>query len=450
MQHILRTANLSFDKGVLAEILAPIMGKGLIPADYATWATRRRALVPGFHGAWLSHMVGLFAHCTAPLVAQLEGLSASGGVINMEDAFCSLSLDIIGLSVFNYSFGSVTQQSPVIKAVYNVLREAEHRSTFYFPYWNIPFNELVVPRQAAFKADMAVISDTLAELIKRAQATASVADIAELEARDYANVKDPSLLRFLVDMRGESTTNVQLRDDLMTMLIAGHETTAAVLTWALFRLAQEPAYLAKVRAEIDAVLPAGEAPDYAALRRLTRVRLCVAESLRLYPEPPIMIRRALEKVELPRGGAAAAVTLAPGADVFISLYNLHRDPALWGADAEEWNPDRFLAARDGAGVEGWAGMTAYEPELGPQSPLYPNEVLTDFAFLPFGGGARKCIGDQFAVLEATVVLAMVLQRFDFAFEGRPEDVGMVTGATIHTANGLRMRVAKRAGWAPAQ
>ena len=449
-QHILRTANLSFDKGVLAEILAPIMGKGLIPADYATWSTRRRALVPGFHSAWLSHMVGLFSHCTQPLVAQLGELCVSGEVINMEDAFCSLSLDIIGLSVFNYSFGSVTRQSPVIKAVYNVLREAEHRSTFYFPYWNIPFNELVVPRQKAFQADLKVINDTLNALIKQAQATQSVTDLAELEARDYANVKDPSLLRFLVDMRGESTTNVQLRDDLMTMLIAGHETTAAVLTWALFRLAQEPGYLAKVRAEIDAVLPRGEAPDYAALRRLTRVRLCVAESLRLYPEPPILIRRALEKVPLPRGGASAAVTLPKGADVFISLYNLHRSPALWD-DPDAWNPDRFLSAKsaEGAGVEGWEGMTAYAPELGPTSPLYPNEVATDFAFLPFGGGARKCIGDQFAVLEATVVLAQVLQRYDFAFEGAPQDVGMVTGATIHTANGLRMRVSKRPGWAPA-
>ncbi len=445
----MRTANLSFDKGVLAEILAPIMGKGLIPADYETWKTRRRALVPGFHSAWLSHMVGLFSHCTTPLLTQLEGLSASGGVINMEDAFCSLSLDIIGLSVFNYSFGSVTTQSPVIKAVYNVLREAEHRSTFYFPYWNIPFNELVVPRQAAFRADLKVINDTLDSLIQLAQQTQSVTDLAELEARDYAKVKDPSLLRFLVDMRGESTTNAQLRDDLMTMLVAGHETTAAVLTWALFRLAQEPGYLAKVRAEIDEVLPGGGEPDYGALRRLTRVRLCVAESLRLYPEPPILIRRALEAVPLPRGGAAAAVTLPKGADVFISLYNLHRSPALWD-DPDAWNPDRFLAARaPSADVAGWEGMAAYDPDLGPQSPLYPNEVATDFAFLPFGGGARKCIGDQFAVLEATVVLARVLQRFDFAFEGSPEDVGMVTGATIHTATGLRMRVSKRPGWAPA-
>ncbi len=445
---MLKTANLSFDKGVLAEILAPIMGKGLIPADYETWKTRRRALVPGFHSAWLSHMVGLFSHCCTPLIAKLEAAADAGAVVDMEALFCSVSLDIIGLSVFNYDFGSVTSESPIIKAVYNTLREAEHRSTFYVPYWNIPGADLVVPRQIAFKRDMAVISETLQQLITRAQQTASVSDLAELEARDYANVRDPSLLRFLVDLRGETTTNVQLRDDLMTMLIAGHETTAAVLTWALFELAQDPGYLAKVRAEIDDVLPAGKQPAYEDLRRLTRTRLCVAESLRLYPEPPLLIRRALEQVKLPQGGAAAAVTLPKGADVFISLYNIHRSPELWGDSADAWDPDRFTrptAPRDA--VPGWAGMEAYEANAdSPMAPLYPTETSTAFAFMPFGGGARKCVGDQFATMEATVVLARVLQRFDFAFEGSPKDVGMVTGATIHTANGLRMRVTRRPGW----
>lgn len=83
-----------------------------------------------------------------------------------------------------------------------------------------------------------------------------------------------------------------------------------------------------------------------------------------------------------------------------------------------------------------------------QSPLYPNEVTSDFSYVPFGGGSRKCVGDQFAVLESSVVLAMVLQRYDFEFAIPPETVGMTTGATIHTANGLKMRVKPRAGWTP--
>lgn len=89
----------------------------------------------------------------------------------------------------------------------------------------------------------------------------------------------------------------------------------------------------------------------------------------------------------------------------------------------------------------WEG---YRPEL-VGSNLYPNEVASDFAFIPFGGGARKCIGDQFAFLEASVAFAMLLRRFTFRLNGAPEDVGMATGATIHTANGLVMRVTERTG-----
>ena len=126
-------------KGMLSEILEPIMGKGLIPADPATWKVRRRAIVPGFHKRWLNRMVGLFADCGDRLVADLEQKAATGTVVDMEERFCSVTLDIIGRSVFNYDFGSTTTESPVVKAVYRVLREAEHRSSSFIPYWNLPY-----------------------------------------------------------------------------------------------------------------------------------------------------------------------------------------------------------------------------------------------------------------------------------------------------------------------
>lgn len=172
----------------------------------------------------------------------------------METAFLNLGLDIIGLGVFNYEFGSITRESPVIKAVYGVLKEAEHRSTFYIPYWNLPLAAQLVPRQRRFRADLAVINDCLNDLIRQARDTAQQEDMEALQARDYAQVKDPSLLRFLVDLRGADLTAQQLRDDLMTMLIAGHETTAAVLTWALYAVATQPRVEAAVLAEIDDVL----------------------------------------------------------------------------------------------------------------------------------------------------------------------------------------------------
>lgn len=146
--------------------------------------------------------MGLFGFCNEPLVASLDKIAAGTGQVEMEEKFCSVALDIIGLSVFNYRFGSVTTESPVIKAVYSALVEAEHRSMTPAPYWNIPFANQLVPRLRKFNSDLKILNDVLDDLISRAKRNRSVADIEELEQRNYAEVDDPSMLRFLVDMRG--------------------------------------------------------------------------------------------------------------------------------------------------------------------------------------------------------------------------------------------------------
>ena len=243
------------------------------------------------------------------------------------------------------------------------------------------------------------------------------------------------------------------RDDLMTMLIAGHETTAAVLTWALFELTKNPEVMAKVHAEIDHVI-GDRTPTYEDIKEMQYLRLVVAETLRMYPEPPLLIRRCRTENELPRGGGRDA-TVIRGMDIFLSLYNLHRDGKLW-PEPDVFQPERWLTKYVNPEVQGWAG---YDPEKWINTMLYPNEVSSDFAYLPFGGGPRKCVGDEFATLEATVTLAMVLRRFDFDFDTsklaettvgimeHPQDldhpVGMRTGATIHTRKGLHMVIRKR-------
>jgi cytochrome P450 len=204
------------------------------------------------------------------------------------------------------------------------------------------------------------------------------------------------------------------------MLIAGHETTAAVLTWTLFELYQHPNILKEIRNEMDAVLN-GRSVTYEDMVNLPFVRMCLAETLRMYPEPPLLIRRALDDDVLPQGGAAGKTFIPKGADVFISTWNIHRSSDYW-EEPEMYNPYRFMTTFSNPNISEWNG---FKP--GSKSQLYPNEVNSDFAFLPFGGGSRKCVGDQFAMMEATATLAAILQKFDFHLCSKPEEVGMKTG-----------------------
>ncbi|KAL3916305.1 MAG: hypothetical protein SGILL_005238 [Bacillariaceae sp.] len=449
-RHMLRDANKNYDKGVLAEILKPIMGKGLIPADPETWRIRRPQIVPAFHKKWLEYMVGLFGYCNKPLIDSLNQLADTTGKAEMEEKFCSVALDIIGLSVFNYNFGSVTKESPVVKAVYSALVEAEHRSMTPAPYWDLPLANELVPRLRKFNSDLKLLNDVLDDLIAGAKNTRSEEDIEQLEQRNYAEAKDPSMLRFLVDMRGADIDNKQLRDDLMTMLVAGHETTAAVLTWALFELTKNPEIKSKILEEIDRVVGDRE-PNFEDIKEMKYVRLVIAETLRMYPQPPLLIRRCRTEDNIPAGGGREA-TVIRGMDIFLPLYNIHRDERFW-PKADTFDPERFTRPYKNPDIPEWNG---FDPEKW-KGKLYPNEIAADFAYLPFGGGARKCVGDEFAVMEAAVTLAMVLRRFDFEFDSskftdvdimdHPKDlnhpVGMRTGATIHTRKGLNMLIKRR-------
>jgi len=440
-RHILRDSSPEqYCKGMLAEILEPIMGDGLIPADPKIWKVRRRAVVPGFHKKWLNNMINLFGDCGDRFVNDLDSRSVARTPVDMEERFCSVTLDIIGKAVFNYDFGSVTKESPIVKAVYRVLREAEHRSSSFIPYWNLPYAEKWMGGQVEFRKDMGMLDDILSKLINQAVETRQEASVEELEEREVGD--DPSLLRFLADMRGEDLTSKVLRDDLMTMLIAGHETTAAMLTWTLFGLASsDPGLTKEIQAEIRSVMGNKSRPDYDDIVKMKKMRLALIEALRLYPEPPVLIRRARMEDTLPAGGSglSGGVKVLRGTDIFISTWNLHRAPEYWEAP-EKYDPTRWERPFKNPGIKGWEG---YNPDKMSSFNLYPNEVASDYAFLPFGAGKRKCIGDQFALLEASVTLSMIMNKFDFTLVGTPEDVGMKTGATIHTMNGLNMMVTPR-------
>ena len=183
-RHILRENVDGYDKGALALVLEDIMGKGLIPADPETWAKRRRAIAPGFHKLYLERMVDEFGQANANLIPQLVEAARSGKTLDMEERFGSLALDVIGKAVFNYDFGSVQEESPVVKAAIRTLGEVEHRALTPAPYWKIPGAKEVIPRLVEFEKDMDLLNSVLYKLIDQCLESRDPLELDALQVRE--------------------------------------------------------------------------------------------------------------------------------------------------------------------------------------------------------------------------------------------------------------------------
>ncbi|XP_057779281.1 carotene epsilon-monooxygenase, chloroplastic [Salvia miltiorrhiza] len=410
-KHVLRNYGTIYSKGLVAEVSEFLFGSGFAIAEGSLWTVRRRAVVPSLHKKYLSIIVErVFCRCAEQLVERLKPNLLNGSAVNMEEKFSQLTLDVIGLALFNFEFDSLTTNSPVIDAVYTALKEAELRSTDLLPYWKINALCKVIPRQIKAEKAVSIIRQTVEELIAKCREIVE-AEGERINEEEYVNATDPSILRFLLASR-EEVSSTQLRDDLLSMLVAGHETTGSVLTWTAYLLSKDPSSLAKAQDEVDRVLQ-GQLPTYEDIKNLKFLTRCINESMRLYPHPPVLLRRAQVDDLLPGN-----YKVSPGQDIMISVYNIHRSAEVWER-ADDFVPERF--------------------DL--DSPV-PNEANTDYRYIPFSGGPRKCVGDQFALLEAIVALAVLLQHA--SFELIPDQtIGMTTGATIHTTNGLYMKLSQR-------
>ncbi|CAL5350880.1 unnamed protein product [Camellia sinensis] len=424
-KHVLRNYG-KYAKGLVAEVSEFLFGSGFAIAEGQLWTVRRRAVVPSLHKTYLSVIVDrVFCKCAERLVEKLKTNALNGSAVNMEENFSQLTLDVIGLALFNYNFDSLTTDSPVIDAVYTALKEAEARSTDLLPYWKINALCKIIPRQIKAEKAVTLIRKTVEELINKCKEIVE-SEGERINEEEYVNETDPSILRFLLASREEfqnttkrksrvlqhKVSSIQLRDDLLSMLVAGHETTGSVLTWTAYLLSKDPSSLSKAQEEVDRVLQ-GRSPTYEDIKNLKFLTRCINESLRLYPHPPVLLRRAQVADVLPGN-----YKVNPGQDIMISVYNIHHSPQVWDR-AEVFVPERF-------DLDG---------------PM-PNETNTDFRFIPFSGGPRKCIGDQFALLEAIVALAIFVQHMDFELVP-DQNISMTTGATIHTENGLYMKVSQR-------
>lgn len=359
-----------FDKLVdpPVENVRDFLGDGLFTAHTyePNWGKAHRILMPAFGPLGIRKMFDPMLDIAEQLMLRWERFGESA-VIDVPDQMTRLTLDTIALCAFDYRFNSFYQDEmhPFIDAMVGGLLEAGARG-------RRPdiVNRAMLGTTRQYEADIRSMHEVADQLI------------AERRRDPNAGAKDDLLARMLSardPATGERLSDENIRHQMATFLVAGHETTSGLLSFALYLLLQNPDVLARTRAVVDDVL-GDETPRLEHLPRLRFVEQVLMETLRLWPTAPVFTVHARQATTV-RG-----YSFGPEDAIKVLIPMLHRDPAVWGSDAEAFRPERF--------------------DREAEAKLPPN------AWKPFGNGQRACIGRPFAMQEALLVLSMILQRFD--------------------------------------
>jgi len=374
IEQVLLTNQQNYVKSQFARTaLGPLLGDGMLLSEGAFWRRQRGIAAPAFHHRRIAGMIDATGAETEAMLARWQGRHEP---FNVAAEMMGLTLSIIARTMFSIDVGSEIE---TIRQLMDevVARPASLLDVFGLPSW--------LPRfySRRFRAAVAAFDALVARLV--AERRAETGDRGDLLSMLLA-ARDPET--------GAGMDDKLLRDEILTIFLAGHETTANALSWCWFLLAQHPEAEARLHAELDRVL-GGRTPGFADLAELKYTRMIFDEALRLYPPAHTIARTALGEDHL--GG----VRIRPGAAIFISIYVTHRNPTLW-PEPDRFDPDRFAP-------EAVAGRHR-------------------FAYLPFSGGPRICIGNSFAVAEAQVILATIAQRHRLRLApGRPvEPIAQVT------------------------
>ncbi|MGW5481411.1 cytochrome P450 [Streptomyces sp. NPDC004008] len=369
--------------------LRPVAGDGLFTAynDEPNWQLAHDVLAPGFSREAMAGYHPMMLDVAEQLLARWDAEQAAGRAVDVPGDMTKLTLETIARTGFGHDFGSFerSRPHPFVTAMVGTLTYAQRRNVVPGPLSSLLLRDAARRNEA----DMAYLNRTVDELVharRSGDGSGSGSGSGDLLDR---------MLETAHPETGERLAPENIRRQVITFLVAGHETTSGALSFALHYLSRHPDIAARAREEVDQVWGDTARPGYEQVARLRYVRRVLDESLRLWPTAPAYAREArhdtlLDGVHPMRRGAWALV-LTP---------LLHRDPEVWGADAERFDPDRFEARA----VRARPGHT----------------------FKPFGTGARACIGRQFALHEATLVLALLLRRYEL----RPDP-------------GYRLRVAER-------
>ncbi len=357
-----------FDKQIYSELenVRAFGGDGLFTSRTTepNWQKAHNILLPTFSKQAMKDYHSMMTDIATQLIQKWERLNPMEEIEVPED-MTRLTLDTIGLCGFNYRFNSFYREthSPFIMSMVRALNEAMLKSSRLKIQ-----NLMMVGTRRQFNEDIETMFSLVDKIIEERKARGMQEEI-DLLGR-MLNVKDPDT--------GETLSDENIRYQIITFLIAGHETTSGLLSFALYFLIKHPEVLEKAYAEVDQILTE-ETPTYEQIGQLKYIRLILNESLRLWPTAPGFELYAKEDTVI-----GDKYLIKKGDNISVLLPQLHRDKNAWGENAEQFYPERFED---------------------------PQNVPTH-AFKPFGNGQRACIGMQFALHEATLVLGMILQRFE--------------------------------------
>jgi cytochrome P450 len=359
VQEVLVTQAPSFKKSRILEKAKTLLGEGLLTSEGDFHLRQRRLAQPAFYRDRLTGYAQTMVDCSADAQARWT----DGEPLDMAHQMMSLTLRIVGLTLFSRDVESEARS--IGDALTDVI------STFETML--LPFSGLLqrLPLPSIRRADKA--RQTLDRIIYQM--------IAERRASGEDRGDLLSMLLLAQDNEGSTggMNDKQVRDEALTLFLAGHETTANALTWTWYLLSENPDAETRLHAEIDEVL-GDRQPGYDDLPRLEYTERVLAESLRLYPPAWAIGRMALRQVRIYN------YEIAPKSICIVSPYVMHRNPRHW-PDPERFDPDRFT------------------PEA--------KQARPRFAYFPFGGGPRVCIGERFAWMEGVLVLATIAQRWRF-------------------------------------
>jgi len=402
IRDVLVTHQRNFTKSRGLERAKKLLGEGLLTAEGATHLRRRRLLQPAFH----RDRIAGYGRVMIDYAARTCGRWRDGETLDMAKEMMRLTLSIAGKTLFDTDVESNADEvgvavTEVLESFWlNLLPGADYLEKLPIPKLRRAhaarrrLDALIYQMIATRRASGADHGDLLSMLIAAADdsAASGVAAASAMADRPAASVS-PAL------------SDEEIRDESMTILLAGHETTANALTWTLYLLSQHPAAAERLREELDQVL-GDRAPSPGDYSRLTYTRRVVTESMRLFPPAWIIGRRAIDEY------AIGEYRLPPRAIVFMSAYVMHRDGRFYD------HPERFIPDR-------------WTPEFEAARPK--------FAYFPFGGGARQCIGEQFAWMEGVLVLATIAQRWRLELDPDQRIVPQPL-ITLRSKYGMRMRL----------